>query len=81
MVHLSESWALCSVCNGQNDIENMLTEEIYFIEYGKWCQECYNKHLKNTYEYDGKTAHFCCQDFKNSNGEYVHYNLPYWSKQ
>jgi hypothetical protein len=63
---------VCSICGTKAD--EMFQEVIYFKDYGLWCQKCFDRHMSIGF-------HLCCQDFKNSKGEWVHYNLPYISKQ
>jgi hypothetical protein len=67
----------CKMCDKDCAPEDMFTEMVYFMNMGLWCAQCYEKHLTLTNEYKDKTGHWCCHDFRNSKGEYVHYNLPY----
>ena len=63
----------CFACSVNTD--DYYIEEIYFKESGRYlCKTCLEKHV-NYLDKDG--YHFCCQDYKNVGGDYVHYNMPY----
>lgn len=66
----------CFACKTNTD--EYYIEELYFNKTGrKLCKLCLDAHCAS--KIDG--IHFCCQDFKDTSGNYVHYNMPYFGEK